>query len=153
MNDLEVGKIDRKRLMLYPTLGAEASDAEQTHSFNIARAVLKTERRITIKDGLILAASRLNCSTQMSSALAQGVSELDEAMFDPANMVVAHFLTRTGVIIVADRAMIPGNPGAVPPVIAALGPVQDGAAAACRPEIGFVTVQTTIAQHAHNLQF
>ena len=31
MQDLEAVKIDRKRLMLYPTLGAEASDAEQTH--------------------------------------------------------------------------------------------------------------------------
>ena len=153
MQDLEAVKIDRKRLMLYPTLGAEASDAERTHSFNIARAALKTERRITIEDGLILAASRLNCSTQMSSALAEVVSELDEAMFDPANMVVAHYLTRAGVVIAAGHAMIPGNPGAVPPVIAALRPVQDGAAAACRPEIGFVTVRTTITQRAHKLQF
>ena len=80
--------------MLYPSLGAEASDAEKTHSFNIARAAFNTEQRITIEDGLIVAASRLNCSTQMSSALAEVVSELDEAMFDPANMVVAHYLTR-----------------------------------------------------------
>ena len=74
MQDLEAVKIDRQRLVLYPTLGAEASDAERTHSFNIARVALKTERRITIEDGLILAASRLNCSTQMSSALAEVVS-------------------------------------------------------------------------------
>ena len=63
MQYLEAVKIGRKRLMLYPTLGAEALDAERTHSFNIARAPLKTERRITIEDGLILAASRLNCLT------------------------------------------------------------------------------------------
>ena len=51
VQDLAAVKIDRKRLMLYPTLGAEASDAERTHSFNIARAAFKTERRITIEDG------------------------------------------------------------------------------------------------------
>ena len=38
MQDLEAVKIDRKRLMLYPSLGAEASDAEETHSFNIHRS-------------------------------------------------------------------------------------------------------------------
>ena len=132
LQDLEAVKIDWKRLMLYPTLGAEASDAERTHSFNTARAALKTERRITTEDGLILAASRLNCSTHMSSALAEVVSELDEAMFDPANMVLAHYLTHAGVVIAAGHTMIPGNPSAVPPVIAALRPIQNGAAAACR---------------------
>ena len=68
MQDLEAVKIDRKRLMLYPSLRAEASDAEKTHSFNIARAAFNTEQRITIEDGLILAASCLNYSTQMTSA-------------------------------------------------------------------------------------
>ena len=145
MQDLEAVKIDHKRLMLYPSLGVEVSDAEKTHSFNIARAAFNTEQRITIEDGLIVDASCLNCATQMSSALAEVVSELDEAMFEPANMVIAHYITRAGVVIAAGHSMTPSNAGAVPPIIIALRPVQNGADAACRPEIGFVTVRTTIA--------
>ena len=80
MQDLEVVKIDRQRFMMYPSLGAEASDSVKTHSFNIARAAYNTERRITIEDGLIVAASRLNCATQMLSALAEVVSQLDLAL-------------------------------------------------------------------------
>ena len=89
--------------------------------------------RITIEDGLIVAASRLNCATQMSSALAEVVSELDEVMVDPDNMVVSHYLTRAGVVIAAGHAMTPANARAVPPIIAAFRPVQNGAAEACRP--------------------
>ena len=94
MQDLELVKIHRKRLMLHPPLGAEASNAEKTHSFNISRAAFNTERRITIEDSLIVAASHLNCATQMSSALADVVSQLDDRRFDPANMVVTHYLNR-----------------------------------------------------------
>ena len=106
MQDLEAVKINRKRLVLYPTLGAEASDAEKTHSFNIARAAFNTERQITIEDGLIVATSRLNCATQMSSALAEVVSQLDNRMFDLANIVVAQYLTRAGVIIASGADQI-----------------------------------------------
>ena len=52
----------------------------------------------------------------MSSALAEVVSELDEAMFDPANMVVTHYLTHAGVVIAAVHSTTPANAGAVPHV-------------------------------------
>ena len=108
--------------MIYPSFGPEASDADKTHSFNITRAVFNTEQRVTIDVGLVVAASSLNCVTQISSALAEVLSQLDEAMFDRANMVVAHYLTRAGVVIAAGHSMTPSNAGAVPPIIATLRP-------------------------------
>ena len=49
--------------------------------------------------------------------------------------------------------MTPAIAGAVPPIIAALKHVQDGAAAFCCPELGFVTVRTSVRQGAQRLQF
>ena len=65
MQDLETVKVDQTCLQLYPAGGAEATDAEKNHAFNVARAAFAAERRITIEDGLVVAASRLNYATQL----------------------------------------------------------------------------------------
>ena len=49
--------------------------------------------------------------------------------------------------------MTPAIAGVVPPIIDALKPVQNGAAAGCLPEIGFVTVRTIVCQGVQHLQF
>ena len=89
----------------------------------------------------------------MSFSLQDVVAHLDEHMFDPANMVVVHYLTRTGAVIAAGTAMIPADPLAVPPTIANLKPVRNGPSGLCRLEIGFVTVQTSLQLGTHHLQF
>ena len=43
MQELKSVNIDRNHLMLYPSLGAGATDAEKTHAFNVARAAFTTE--------------------------------------------------------------------------------------------------------------
>ena len=74
-------------------------------------------------------------------------------MFAPANMVVVHYLNQTGAVIAAGVSMTPAIAGVVPPIIDALKPVQNGAAAGCLPEIGFVTVRISVRQGAQHLQF
>ena len=72
--ELESVKIDRNRLMLYPSLGAEATNAKKNHAFNVVCAAFTAKRRIDIEDGIIVAASYLKCATQISSALKDVVS-------------------------------------------------------------------------------
>ena len=63
IQELEVVKLDRTRINLYPTLGANTTDAEKTHSFNIAKAAFTSEWRISTEYGLVATASKLNCHT------------------------------------------------------------------------------------------
>ena len=106
IQELEVVKIDRTRINLYPSLGADATDAEKTHSFNIAKAAFTSKRRISTEDGLVATASRLNCHTQMSSAISEVVSDLDDTMFDPASMVVVNYLTKAVAVGITAPAFV-----------------------------------------------
>ena len=98
-------------------------------------------------------ASRLNYHTQLSSAISEVVSDLDNTMFDPASMVVMNYLTKAGAVVSTAQAMIPANPNAVPPTLATLKPVVNGVAVLCRPEIGFLIVTSNISKGPLRLMF
>ena len=132
-------RLDQTRINLYPTLGVNTTDTKKTHSFNIAKAAFTSEQCISTDSNLVATTSRLNYHTQMSSAIQEVVSKLDNNMFNPANMIVANYLTRMGAVIPTVAAMIPVDPNAVPPTQAPLKPAVDGAVNTCRLEISFVT--------------